>query len=116
MKKFTKFLPLGAALLPFSVYAATVTTLIEKVSALVKLAIPLLMAIAVMIFLYGIVKFITAAGDAEKVKEAKSYIIYGLIGLFVMISFWGIIAIFSETFDIKGGNTPSVPTIPTTNL
>ena len=63
-------------------------------------AVILLVALAVVFFLYGILKYITAGDDEEKRGKMKNVMIYGIIGLFVMISFWGIVNILINTFEL----------------
>lgn len=60
----------------------------------------ILVAFAVIFFLYGILKYITAGDDEEKRTKMKNVMIYGIIGLFVMISFWGIVNILINTFEL----------------
>ena len=81
---------------PFVAMAATLGDIIETIRSLVNTIVPLFMVIAVAVFLWGIVKYITAAGDEEKIKTSRGYIIYGLIGIFVMVAFWGIIQVFGS--------------------
>ena len=73
---------------------------------------PLFMVVTIAVFLWGVVQFIFAAGDEEKIKSAKGYIVYGLVGVFVMVSFWGIIQVFGATFGFQPGQgTITAPTI-----
>lgn len=60
----------------------------------------LLFAFAVVFFLYGIMKYISSADDEENRKKGRSIMIYGIIGLFVMVSFWGIVNILINTFEL----------------
>lgn len=70
------------------------------------------MVIIIAVFLRGVVQFIFAAGDAEKIKSARGYIIHGLIEVFVMVSFRGIIQVFGSTFGFTPGQgTITAPTI-----
>ncbi len=69
-------------------------------------AVIVLVALAVVFFLYGILKYITAGDDEEKRSKMKNVMIYGIIGLFVMISFWGIVNILINTFELD--TTPYV--------
>ncbi|MSU55252.1 MAG: hypothetical protein EXS46_01780 [Candidatus Taylorbacteria bacterium] len=48
-------------------------------------------------FLTGILKYVNAGGDEERLGKAKQLIIYGILGLFVMFSFWGLASIVSNT-------------------
>lgn len=83
--------------------------IMTTVRSLVNSIVPLFMVVAVAVFLWGIVRYITAAGDEEKAKEARGYIIYGLIGVFVMVAFWGIINVVAGTFGVDIGGTVDVP-------
>ncbi|MFH1978813.1 MAG: hypothetical protein ABII97_00270 [Patescibacteria group bacterium] len=112
MKKFVKFLPLAAILTPLVASAATLITIVSTLKYILDSVVPLFMVLAVAVFLWGIVKYITAGGDAEKEKSARGFIIYGLIGIFVLVAFWGIIQIVANTFGVQVGGA----TIPTINL
>ena len=115
MKKYI----LGVFLLsPMSVFAQTGTSLVgntvAQVSAIVAQLVPLLVSIAVLLFLWGIVKFIAKIGDEEGRKAGKSLMIWGMVGLFVMISFWGIIGYVQQSLGLVGqpiitGGAPVVP-------
>ena len=72
-------------------------------------AVIILVALAVVFFLYGILKYITARDDEEKRGKMKNIMIYGIIGLFVMISFWGIVNILINTFELDTTPNVSVP-------
>jgi fumarate reductase subunit D len=96
---------------PFIAGAATIDSIITTISNLANTLIPLFMVFAVAVFLWGIVRYITSAGDEEKQKAARGYIIYGLIGIFVMVAFWGIIEVVANTFGVKTGGTINLPYI-----
>lgn len=110
MQKIKKLIPLGAALLPFIASAADLNTILSTISGLVTTLTQIAMAVAFLVFLYGVIKFITAGGDEEKRKGAKNLIIYGLIGLFVMVAVWGLVAVLASTFGITTGGTTNIPT------
>lgn len=57
----------------------------------------LILAAAVVYFLWNVFKFIMAAGDEEKRKEGQSGIIYGVIGIAVMVSIWGIVNFLTQS-------------------
>jgi len=73
--------------------------------------IPMLFALATLFFLWGVLQFIRTS-DSTKRKEAQKTIWAGLIGLFVMVSLWGIIAILGTTL----GTGSTVPLLQTTYL
>ena len=86
---------------------------ISTVTALINRLIPLVIGIGVLVFLWGLVGFVTAGGDEEKRKDARSLMIYGIIVLFVMVSVWGLVRILVTTFGTGQNNTlSSYPQIP----
>lgn len=60
--------------------------------------IPFLATLAFLVFIWGVAKFIKASGDGKEVKESKNLLIWGVIGLFIMVSIWGIIAWLQREF------------------
>ena len=57
--------------------------------------------VAMIVFFYGIVQFISHADEATKREEGKQSIIYGIIGLFVMFSVYGILNFTLDSFGIR---------------
>lgn len=73
--------------------------------------VPLLITLATAYFLWGVLSYMMAAGDEKKLTEARYYILYGLIGLFVIVSMWGLVKLAVNTFIGSGGEMPAGPTI-----
>jgi hypothetical protein len=93
--------------------AQTINGIVSRITDILNLIIPIIFAIATIVFFWGIVLFITSGGDEEKRKEGRAYIIYGLIGLFVMVAVWGIVNVFIGFFFPSGvPRTVDVPNIP----
>ena len=46
----------------------------------------------------GLLKYVGAGGDEERLGKAKQLIIYGLIGMFIMFSFWALAQIIAKTY------------------
>lgn len=53
----------------------------------------LLMAAAFIYFIWGVVKFIGSKDDSEGVSDGKKHILWGLVGLAIIISVFGIIRV-----------------------
>lgn len=70
--------------------------------------IPVLAALGLIYFLYGLVLFLNASGDESKRTDGKKYIIYGVVGLFVLFAFWGLVEIVSITFFEQGVLVPII--------
>ena len=94
---------------PFIAEAKNIKDILQVFIDMLGLVVKLLWLLAFVVFIWGIVKFIAAAGNPAKKESARNYIIYGLIGIFVLLSFMGIIKIVGETFGIPTEN-PSIPT------
>lgn len=60
---------------------------------------PVLVTIAVIYFIYTVIVY-TMSGDDKKKADAKKNIIPALIGLFLIVSFWGILSVVSNTFNV----------------
>ena len=66
----------------------------------------LLMAVAVVLFLYGCFEYIINAGDSGAQTKGRNHILYGLIGLLVMTSAYAILSIAVSTFGIPTPDRP----------
>lgn len=82
-------------------------TLIDKiVTAVVNPLILLLIAGALVLFLWGGFEFIMNAGGGEGRETGKRHLLWGIIGLFVMIGAFGILRILGRTIgfckDVSG--------------
>lgn len=93
MKRIVPFFLSALITTPFLVLAAPndLGDLIDMTIDLINPLIALCTALAVLAFVWGIVKYIASAGDQKKKESARNTMIYGIIGLFVLFSFWGIV-------------------------
>lgn len=69
--------------------------LIDNIIAVLGNLTFLILAVAVLIFLYGLIGYISNSGDESKRKESVQYIIYGLFGIFVMVATWGLVSLLA---------------------
>lgn len=75
-------------------------SLLGKINAqILNPIIVLMIAIAVVVFLYGLVEFIAGAGSEDKRQVGKRHIIWGLIGMFIMFSVFGIMQILANFWE-----------------
>lgn len=114
---------LAAFALPLLASAQTAVRSVWDIFGFIKrildTALPLIIAAAVVYFVWGLFQLFLA-GDDEKKEKAKSTIIYGVIALFVMISIWGLVNILANTFNLDNTNRaqnvnqqlPNVPNVP----
>ena len=99
MKNKIVALVLGLSLAPFIASAATIQSILTVFNQILNYIIPILITLAVVYFIWGVIQY-TLSTDEEKKKKARSMIIQGLIGLFVIISFWGIVRVISNTIGV----------------
>lgn len=92
---------------PFLAYAETLGGILTIVNQLVGAATPIVVALALLYFFWGLGQFIFNSSDEGKRKDGISIMIYGIIALFIMVSIWGIVNVLQTTFNV-GGN-PSIP-------
>jgi len=71
------------------------------VTEIINPIIGVLFALALLYFLYGLVTFIANADNVSKKGEAQSHMIWGLVGLVVMVSAWAIIQISLNTVGLS---------------
>ena len=107
MKKIIAILAFFAPALAFAqvgLVSGTNGGLIGVIGGLLNTIIPILITLAVIYFIWGVVQYVTT-GDAEKKEQGQQHMIWGLIGLFVIVSMWGLVAILSNTFGTSGQNS-----------
>ena len=116
MKKICKAIIGGGMLLPFVALAQTGTfgTLVNKIQTTINRIIPVIIGITVLVFLWGVANYVMSAGDEEKRKEARQFIIWGLVGLVIMVGIWGLINVFVDALGLGTGGSQITP--PTVNF
>lgn len=67
--------------------------------------IPLFIALSLTYTIYSVVQFIAAQDDSQQREEKKQQIFWGIIGLFVITSIWGLVAVISNSFGLFEGGT-----------
>ncbi|MDO8566634.1 MAG: hypothetical protein Q7R58_00585 [bacterium] len=68
-----------------------------------SILVPVLFAIAFIVFLWGIYKaYIYSAGDPVEVEKGHKLVLWGLIAFAVMISIWGLVNVVANTFGLAG--------------
>jgi hypothetical protein len=55
-----------------------------------------LVALALLLFMWGMIEFIRGAGSEDAVTKGKQHMLWGIVGLTIMLSFWGIMRIICQ--------------------
>ena len=70
------------------------------VTHIINPAILLVFTAGFFLFVWGLVQFIMNLDKGEENKEGKQHMLWGIVGMFVMASVYGIIALLDNTFDL----------------
>lgn len=65
-------------------------------------AIPILIFISAIVFVWGVFRYVIAEGEDR--KKSRDVMLYGIIGLFVMVSVWGLVAVVKNTFGFQNND------------
>ncbi len=85
----------------------TVTDFVNSLTCFAgKALVPLVFAVALLVFVYGVVKYVIAAHDSNDREEGRMFMIYGIVALFVMVSVWGLVAVLANTFNVGSSFPP----------
>mgnify|MGYP000493818930 CR=1 FL=1 len=95
-------------LLPAIVSAEEVTNLFQLLDiarSLVNLLTGVVAAIVLLVFFWGMAKFVLNAGELEARVEGRRLMFWGIIALFVMVSVWGILYFIGQNLGIGQGGS-----------
>src|SRR3989344_8302108 len=89
-----------------------VSQILELFSYWLVVIATIVIAIGLITFLWGVVQYITAGADEEKRGAARNMMLYGIIGLFVMVSVWGLVYFLGTLLGITPGGGVDLPGVP----
>lgn len=74
-----------------------------------KVAVPLILGIAFLVFLVNVVRYFIIGGANEQSQEnARSLALWGILAFVIILSFWGIVNMFVSGFGLEGQQVPDV--------
>src|SRR3989338_6244089 len=89
-----------------------IESLVIAIGNIVELALPIVVGIALLVFFWGLVKFIFAQGNEEAKADAKKIMLWGLIALFVMVAVWGLVRFIGSALGVSDfGGTIPIPSV-----
>ncbi len=86
------------------------TSLIVWFGNILSLLIPIMIALALLAFFWGLVKYVWGSGG-EGADNGRKIMVAGLVALFVMVSVWGIIRLAQNTLGVGSGGSLPPPTV-----
>jgi hypothetical protein len=73
--------------------------------------IPILIVLGVVYFIWGVLQYVISS-DEEAKKKGKDHMIWGIIGLVVIVALWGLVSVLTTTFGLNSGSVNvNAPTI-----
>jgi TRAP-type C4-dicarboxylate transport system permease small subunit len=73
--------------------------------------ITLLIAVALLVFIWGCFQYIAGAANPTAREEGRKHILWGIIGMFIMLSAYAILSLAANTFGLNNqldcANNPS---------
>ena len=89
-----------------------ISNLVTQAGQIVAKVIPIMFAIAIIYFFWGLIQFIRGAGDPKARAEGRGIMIYGVIAIAVMISIYGLVFWLQNTLGVGNQTSLPLPTVP----
>ncbi len=96
---------------PSIVEASAIGNIMLRVNKyLINPAILLLFSIATVFFVVGILEYLAQKDNADATKKGKDHMVWGLIGMFIMVAVFGIMRVIINTLGVDLPADASLPT------
>lgn len=104
-RTFSMFVLFVFLYLPLSVFAAiatkpptNLTEFVNNFMNILNYVLPVVASLGFFGFITGVLKYVNAGGDEERLSQSKQLMVYGLLGMFIMFTFWGIAKLLSNSY------------------
>jgi hypothetical protein len=107
---------LGAAIAPALALAQVGTglnnlqTLVQTFGVIVRTLLPIVFALAILAFFYGIMLYVFSQSTDTK-REGRGIMLWALVAIFVMASLFGIVLLAQQTLGINNTTNLQAPTV-----
>jgi len=78
-------------------------------------AVKVVFTLGLFFFLWGFVEFLWKLKDGQVSEDGKNHMVYGLVGMLIMVSVYGIISLVMNTFGIDPDTATDVSRIQNVN-
>jgi hypothetical protein len=90
--------------LPSIMYAQektrNLTDLVKLTEGFIRTFIYMIILFGVLFFVWNVFKYFIKSDDVSEKKEAGQYVMWSVIGFFVIFSLWGLVNIVRKTFNL----------------
>ena len=102
----------GACDVTVNAAQGTLLGVLCRVGQILNSVVPVLVALGVVYFVWGVISYVIA-GDEEAKAKGRNKIIYGIIGLAVIVAMWGLVRILTNSFgNVSNSGQITLPTVP----
>lgn len=98
MKKLLSILAVAAPSVAFAQPLTNIDDVTFKFTNIGNTVIQILIAFAVIYIIYSVIIFLINGDNEDKRKAARGSILWGIVGLFVILSIWGLVRILTNSF------------------
>ena len=95
------FLPM-TTFADFSLAESNFQALINYVISILDILVPILSGLAFLVFFWGLSKFVLNSNKPEEIKNGKNYMMWGILALFILLTYTAVIAFVSNQFEFGG--------------
>jgi hypothetical protein len=75
-----------------------------------EMSVRLLIALSLLTFLWGLMKYIYKGQESDQARvQGRDLMLWGIIGLFVMTSVWGLVSLLTGVLGVENIGTPQFP-------
>ncbi len=112
MKKVILLLGLFAT--PLFIHAqvlGNITEILNAIKNIVSNLIPIIFALILIYFFWGLAKFVLNSGDEDARTNGRQMMIWGLVALFVASAVWGLTKFIGDAIGVDNVDSVDVPSI-----
>ncbi len=91
----------------FSLFSTTLGATIKYIVSAIGLLVPVLFSLAFIVFFWGLSKFILHSDSHENIEKGKSYMLWGILALFILLTFRTITSFIAS--DLGFGPASAIP-------
>ncbi len=103
---------IASLLLPVVTFAQNIQSLFLLFSNLLNALIGMLITVAIVVFFWGLIRYLLHDGASEDAHKGVYQMIWGIVAIFVMVSIWGLIALLQRTFGVENNQAKLPAAVP----
>jgi hypothetical protein len=110
--RFLIYTTAASLLLPTVTFAQNIQSIFLLFSNLLNALIGMLITVAIVVFFWGLIKYLLHDGSSEDAHKGVYQMIWGVVAIFVMVSIWGLIALLQRTFGVDNNQAKIPAAVP----